>query len=171
MPSIRHLNGLQPQSPPELSAAYDEWWERKMARVMSVVSTLESVGENELLRVFVEWGDHAISLLGKTPAARAKVKFRDEEDRTLFLCAALWYGRFAVQWLEQREEEGLLKGGLTYRRQTMEAAYWAMRRDLARKTDLAMLPEESAIVDELPEDDPRVDRYVQWTYIDVGGDW
>lgn len=84
---------------------------------------------------------------------------------------ALWYGRFAVQWLEQREEEGLLQGGLTYRRQTMEAAYWAMRRDLARRTDLAMLPEESAIVDELPEDDPRVDRYVQWTYIDVGGDW
>jgi len=68
-----------------LVAAYDEWWEHKVARVMSVVSTLEAVGEKELLRIFVEWSDHAIAVLGKTPAARAKVKFRDEPDRTLFL--------------------------------------------------------------------------------------
>lgn len=171
MPSVLHLHGLHPESRPEFEAKYERWWESKVARVMGVVSTLEAVGEKELLRLFVDWSDHAIAVLGKAPSARAKVKFRDEEDRTLLLCSALWYGRFALQWIEQREEEGLLKGGLTYRQQTMEAAYWGMRRGDASKTDLAMLPEESDIVDQLEEDDPRVDRYVQWTYIDVGGDW
>jgi len=104
-----------------------------------------------------------------SPLSDNRDKSHEKQDHP-FLCSALWYGRFALQWIEERDEEGLLQGGLTYRQQTMQAAQWAIRRDLARKTDLAMLPEESDIVDQLEEGDPRVERYVQWTYIDVGGD-
>ena len=162
----RVLVGMHPD--PALVAANHrtagEWYYQRVAKVMGVVDVLNKY---DVARAISGWQDQAIAFLRKTPSARAKQKFQNDEDRILFLCVALWYARAAIDWLEKREEEGLLQGGVSYRDMTARAAEFGTRRAIIAQTVTQILPEESGIVDELDDHDPRLARYQTWTYISL----
>lgn len=145
----------------EMKAA-NEWHDQRVAKLMGVVQVLNNY---DVGRAISDWREHAIAFLHKTPSARDKQKFRDNDDRILFLCVALWYVRAAVDWLNEREDEGLLQGGLSYREMTAKAADFGSRRESIEQTATHILPEETSIVDEMEEKDPRLARYQKWTYV------
>lgn len=162
----RHLVGMNP-SAKLLEAdmkASREWYERRVDKVMAIVGVLE---RHNVAEAIADWRDHAIAFIRKTPSARVKMKFTDEDDRILFLCVALWYARVALNWLEVSEDEGLLRGGVSYREMTAQAARLGSWQTPNEQAATEILPEESSIVDELDEEDPRVARYQRWTYIDI----
>jgi hypothetical protein len=67
--------------------AENEWNARRIDKVMGVVGVLEKYNVAETI---ADWRDHAIAFIRKTPSAREKMKFKDEDDRILFLCVVLW---------------------------------------------------------------------------------
>ncbi|MDE2392009.1 MAG: hypothetical protein KGL65_10420, partial [Rhodospirillales bacterium] len=116
-PPPRLLVGMHPDQVmvEARSVAAQEWDNTRFAAVMSVVETLNKYDVGKLIAA---WREHAIEFLRKTPSVRARQKFRDDEDRILFLCVVLWYARAAVRWLEAREGEGQLRGGSSFRDMT-----------------------------------------------------
>lgn len=144
------------------SAAAKRWDQERLSTLMAVVDVLKTF---DVKRAIVDWRPHAIDFLGKTPSAREKKKFADAEDRILFLCVALWYARVAVEWLEVREDEGLLQGGIGYRAMTARAALLGSVHERVDENVHKILPEESNVVDGLDEHDERLAAYQDWTYI------
>lgn len=164
---VRHLVGMNPD-PARVEAemcASDEWYERRVAALMKAVDVLNRY---DVKQAILEWKDDAIMFLGKTPSARAKQKFHDDEDRILFLCVVLWYARVAIAWLESREDEGLLRGGSSYRDMTAMAATTGAWDTSVDASFAEILPEECSIPDNMDDDDPRVAAYQKWTYIPLG---
>ncbi|UDM18870.1 hypothetical protein [Vogesella sp. XCS3] len=158
--------GLNPN--PMMVAAYskaaDEWHDLRVAKVMNIVDVL---GKHDIREAITDWREHAIAYLRKTPSARSKQKFHDDDDSILFLCVTLWYARVAVDWLVKRDDEGLLQGGISYRDMTAKAAEFGSREGIPGQDLHQILPEEARIVDELDKDDPRLARYLAWTYISL----
>jgi len=109
-----------------------------------LVRRLEQHPREKLLQMFVENRDFAVAHLGATPSQRAKRKFASEDDRILATCAALWYGRFAALELTRLEAAGRLEGGVSYRRQTQDAALTKTRAlvfsGVTSKTSLRLVP-------------------------------
>ena len=137
---------------------------RKARRILSVITVLESFEAKVLKAQFVEWLPHAIDFLQKSPSARDRHRFKDEEDRTLFLCSCLWHARLALAWLKDREFEGLLRGGLGYRAQTAQAAQSASihpARDGNRP--LSLFPFDNDASEGLTTSAER-QRYAKWSY-------
>ena len=114
-----------------------------------------------------EWREQAIAYLRKTPSARARMKFDSEDLRTAFLCVVLWYARAAIKWLDTQENAGRLRGGVSYRDMTANAASVGGAREKIEKTRTNILPEEDFVQENLEEGDPRLEAYFKWTYIDV----
>lgn len=165
----RYLVGMQP--PPELldadMKASREWYGRRIDKVMGVVGVLEKYN---VAGAIADWRDHAIAFIRKTPSARGKMKFKDDDDRIVFLCVALWYAKAALDWLNVREDEGLLRGGVSYREMTAQAAQMGSWQAPNEQAAPEILPQESSIVSELDEEDPRLTRYQRWSYIAVDFD-
>lgn len=161
----RVLTGRHPD-PSRLAADIDAanaWGDKRIATLMAIVDVLN---RRDVRNAIANWQSHAIAFLKKSPSARSRQKFEDEGDRILFLCVVLWYARVAIEWLEERENEGLLQGGMPYREMTAQAArFGALRTPSDLCGELNVLPEESWIVDELDEGDSRLEAYQKWTYI------
>lgn len=142
-----------------------EWHDQRFEKLMHVVEVLD---QYNIAGAIADWRDHAIDFLGKTPSARSKMKFEDDADRIVFLSVVLWYARVAVEWLDAREEEGILQGGSSYREMTARAAGFGSLGERIDQTATDILPEESSMVDDLEEDDPKLAHYQKWSYIAVG---
>ena len=165
-PPVRHYVGMHVSE--ERRAAnnkiIDEWCDKRLARLMDVIAVLERCN----IPVGIEeWREQAIAYLRKTPSARARIKFDSEDLRTAFLCVVLWYARAAVKWLDARENAGGLRGGISYRDMTANAASHGALRERVDKTYTDVLPEEDFVQESLEDGDPRMDAYLKWSYIDV----
>lgn len=148
--------------------AFVEWERKRLLKLMQVIEVLKKY---DVKLALSDWEGHAISFLEKTPSARAKHKFINEDDRILLLCVVLWYARIAIEWLEVREKEGLLHGGVSYRGMTGQAANYGARLENLDASWTQILPEETWIIDELEEDDPFLGAYQGGSYvvIDIEG--
>ena len=164
-PPIRHFVSMH-VSEEQLAAnskVLDDWYEQRLSRLMEIIKVLERCN----IPVGIEeWREPAITYLRKTPSARARTKFDSEDLRTAFLCVVLWYARAAVNWLGAREEEGCLRGGISYRDMTANAASHGALRETIEKTRSDILPEEDFVQESLEEGDPRIESYLKWTYVD-----
>lgn len=165
-PPIRHYVGMH-VSEEQLAAnskIIDDWFDKRLARLMEVIAVLERCNIPVGIQ---EWRDQAIAYLRKTPSVRARMKFDREDLRTAFLCVVLWYARAAVLWLEAQDYAGTLRGGVSYRDMTANAASHGALREKGDTTYTDILPEEDCVTSSLEDDDPRLDAYLKWTYIDA----
>ncbi|MDD2991842.1 MAG: hypothetical protein PHI64_23170 [Zoogloea sp.] len=165
-PPIRHFVGMHvtDEQRAATNKVLDDWFDKRLARLMEVIAVLEKCN---IPAGIEEWGEQAIAYLRKTPSARARMKFDRDDLRTAFLCVVLWYARAAVKWLDARENSGGLRGGISYRDMTANAASHGALRESVSKTYSDILPEEDFVQEALEDGDPRIEAYFKWSYIDA----